>query len=216
MHFRLIPNYPSQWTYKHTFPSCSEGSISDQFSLTFFWSVARKIYKTTSMNDTMSVYLSEVLKVSQYSEPRPTTTLFMRPHSFDLSGDILPFNSDTFERHLNAIRALRRRGWGHWRGLSLNCISKQLAHKLSTRRICKDYPPSFLTPKNQAKEQIWNYPRFLFFFGISFSSSNRQKTGWPGVSTFFETQQIERTRERRAARQRRTPGGGRKLALIPH
>lgn len=166
MHFRLIPNYPSQWTYKHTFPSCSEGSISDQFSLTFFWSVARKIYKTTSMNDTMSVYLSEVLKVSQYSEPRPTTTLFMRPHSFDLSGDILPFNSDTFERHLNAIRALRRRGWGHWRGLSLNCISKQLAHKLSTRRICKDYPPSFLTPKNQAKEQIWNYPRFLFFLAF--------------------------------------------------
>lgn len=141
---------------------------------------------------------------------RPTTTLFMRPHSFDLSGDILPFNSDTLEGHWEGG------GWGHWRGLSLNCISKQLAHKLSTRRICKDYPPAFLTPKNQAKEQIWNYPRFLFFFGISFSSSNRQKTGWPGVSTFFETQQIERTRERRAARQRRTPGGGRKLALIPH
>lgn len=64
------------------------------------------------MNDTMSVHLSEVLKVSQYSEPRPTTTLFMRPHSFDLSGDILPFNSDTFEGHLNTIRALRRRGVG--------------------------------------------------------------------------------------------------------
>ena len=112
VHFRLIPNYPSQWTYKHTFPSCSEGSISDQFSLTFFWSVARKIYKTTSMNDTMSVYLSEVLKVLQYNEPRPTTTLFMRPHSFDLSGDILPFNSDTLKGHLNTIRALRRRGVG--------------------------------------------------------------------------------------------------------
>ena len=45
------------------------------------------IYKTTSMNDTMSVHLSEVLKVSQYSEPHPTTTLFMRPHSFDPRDD---------------------------------------------------------------------------------------------------------------------------------
>lgn len=39
------------------------------------------------MNDTMSVHLSEVLKVSQYSEPHPTTTLFMRPHSFDPRDD---------------------------------------------------------------------------------------------------------------------------------
>lgn len=91
---------------------------------------------------------------------RPTTTLFMRPHSFDLSGDILPFNSDTLEGHWEGG------GWGHWRGLSLNCISKQLADKLSTTRICKDYPPAFLTPKNQAKEQIWNYPCFLFFLAF--------------------------------------------------
>ena len=60
----------------------------------------------------MSVYLSEILKISQYSEPRPTSTPFLQPHSFDLSDDILPFNLDTLKRHLNTIRALRRRETG--------------------------------------------------------------------------------------------------------